>query len=368
MNAGPTAHRFPLVARSRPLCTGLSARIGALADLADRAHRDNDPTAASRVYNQAALIASDSAQPDLARHWCHRHARAWLHHDHLATIPARHALEPLVNLARLHIRVGDHDDGFQLINDLYHAVAHRTDTVIDGIPLPAAALTPTDDSHRELVRWLWGVHLADGTRALTSAGRWNEAEAHLQQHHGIGHRMLDGRQVAIIARITRNQHTAALQMIDQTHPGEPWEAAVTACLTAMSQPNDPPPPEHTALMTQRYHDVALDPSQIVFHTRLALTIIELTGGISRPDVAAIAQRVVRAAVSTADGYAARDILTHAAWAQSLEAEPRRALTEVLNDSGHNHPMPAPLIEHLTATLGRCEATIRQCCYRTEMNR
>src|SRR5882724_4575109 len=110
---GTTAQRFPLVARSRPLCTALSARVTALVALADRAARD-DVSAAARVHNQAALIASDCNQPELARAWCHRHARAWLGHAVLDGPAARHALEPLVNLGRLRIRAGDSDGGFAL--------------------------------------------------------------------------------------------------------------------------------------------------------------------------------------------------------------------------------------------------------------
>ncbi len=83
----------------------------------------------------------------------------------LSAAAARHALEPLVNLARLHIRDGHGDQAFQLLEDLYRAVTDRAGTVIDGIDLPADDLTRTDEDHRELVRWLWTVHLSDSPRA-----------------------------------------------------------------------------------------------------------------------------------------------------------------------------------------------------------
>ena len=76
---------------------------------------------------------------------------------------------------------------------LDEAVTSRTDTVIDGLPVPAAARTKSEDDHQKLRIWLWTVLLADGARALTSAGRWHDAHTHLQQHRGIGRRMLDGR-------------------------------------------------------------------------------------------------------------------------------------------------------------------------------
>jgi hypothetical protein len=97
-----------------------------------------------------------------------------------------------VNLARLHIRAGDGDAGYQLIERLFDAVNRRTDTVIDGIFVPVADLIASDHDHHELRTWLWTVDLADGTRALTSAGRWADAEEHLRRRNGIGNRMLDG--------------------------------------------------------------------------------------------------------------------------------------------------------------------------------
>ncbi|MDG4803706.1 hypothetical protein [Micromonospora sp. WMMD980] len=355
MIAGTTARRFPLVARSRPLCTALPARIGALADLAAKAHHHSDLTAAARVYNQAALIASDCGQPDLARQWCHRHARAWLNRRNLSTTPGRHVIEPLVNLARLHIRAGEHDDGLALLTELYHAVAHRTDTTIDGIHLPTAALTPTHETHRNLTQWLWTVHLAEGARVLTSAGRWDEAEAHLQHHHGIGNRMLDGRQVAIIARIQRGQHEGALRIIDQTQNGEAWEAAVGACLTAMCRVGGPRAVD-IGLMAARYQEMSADPPLIVFRTRLALSMIELAGGPSGHGVKVLARRTIDAAVTAMDGYAARDILSCSGWA-TTEPDARQALLNVLAESGLDRPLPAPLLGRLTAVLAQTDAVI-----------
>ena len=71
--------------------------------------------------------------PKLAREWCHRHAAAYLRAHPLGAQAARHALEPLVNLARLHIRDGKSDAAFQLLDALYKAVTSRADTVIDGL-------------------------------------------------------------------------------------------------------------------------------------------------------------------------------------------------------------------------------------------
>lgn len=75
---GSTARRFPLVARFRPACLPLHARVRALVELAAKAVKQGDQGVASSVFNQAALVASDIDLPDLARTMCHRHAEAYL--------------------------------------------------------------------------------------------------------------------------------------------------------------------------------------------------------------------------------------------------------------------------------------------------
>ena len=85
------------------------------------------------MLNQAALVASDCGLPDVARAWCQRHARLYLRAGPLDAAATRSALEPLVNLARLHIRDGDGDTAFHILDELYHAVTARTDTTVEGI-------------------------------------------------------------------------------------------------------------------------------------------------------------------------------------------------------------------------------------------
>ncbi|MGW4982617.1 hypothetical protein ACWERA_41695, partial [Streptomyces mirabilis] len=113
------AQRFPLIARPRPACLPLAQRVHALAELADIAANTGDPSVASTVYNQAALIASDVGALGLARKMCHQHAAAYLHATPLPGTTAIRALEPLVNLARLQFRAGQHDDGRQRLLTLF---------------------------------------------------------------------------------------------------------------------------------------------------------------------------------------------------------------------------------------------------------
>ncbi|MFI5497127.1 hypothetical protein [Actinoplanes sp. NPDC051859] len=289
MNPGLITQRFPLIARPRPPCTALPARITALAALVDRASRAGDLVAASRVFNQAAAYLADPAPQ----------------------IDGQLVLEPLVNLARLHIRAGSGQDAVKLLDDLYQAVRNRQDTVINGVTVPAAALTNTSERHQDLSRWAWSVQLADGTRALTLAGRWDDAESRLRRHRGIGRRMLDGRQVAVIAHAIRGDYDAAQQLIADTQPGEPWEQAVTALLAVLARPAlEPPTPSAHETMIHAYRALPGNSSLIVFHTRHALSILDSACTHSRLETASIARNLIDTVLKSADGYAARELLAH----------------------------------------------------------
>jgi hypothetical protein len=78
-----------------------------------------------------------------------------------------------------------------------------------------ADLTVSPDDRGEVRARLRRVLLADGTRTLR--GRWNEALAHIEAHRGVGKRMLDGRQVAVLAAGDTEQAAALLK---DTMPGE----------------------------------------------------------------------------------------------------------------------------------------------------
>jgi hypothetical protein len=332
--------------------------VHCLAALAGRAADANDPVIASHVHNQAALIASDCGQPDLARTWCHRHARAYIGSLRPDAHTARQALEPLVNLARLHIRAGHGAAAFALIDNLYQAVLTRTDTVIDGIPVPAARLTSTPDNHARLSRWLWTIHLADGTRALASAGRWHDAEAHLRKHNGIGRRMLDGRQVAVIARLTRGHPAEALHLLTETETGQPWETAVAACLTALARPaTEPLPISQLATMISWYRHPQPDPPLVLFRTRLALSIIDAIGDMDHPAAQSSIRDIIRAVLDASDGYAARDLLAHRPCMSLSSASQTDELATVLHHSGLDRPLPAALTSQLQAALAASEDII-----------
>jgi hypothetical protein len=211
-----------------------------------------------------------------------------------------------VNLARLRTRAGDGIGAWSLLEGLYHAIASRTDTIIDGVEIPAARLTTAPNAHRELRAWLWATLLSSGARALGVAGRWDDAHRRLRQYKGIGRRMLDGRQIAVIAHGAAGNHDDALALLRDTWPGEPWETAVAACLTLLCQRHKTadrtdPWAAYRALETPAA-------GLVVFHIRLGLTMIDVLDGVNQPAARAIAAGLLVHA--TADGYAARDVLAH----------------------------------------------------------
>lgn len=310
---GPIAQRFPLVARIRPACLPLEARLAKLSELAGAGTRQDDPGLASTVFNQAALLASDLALPGLARELCHRHADLYLRLGPLPAMSAIRALEPIVNLARLHIRAGRGSEGHQLLLSLYDAIATGTSTVLDGVTVPAR-LTETDAQRAEVRAWLWRVVLADGTRALTCSGRWEEALRHLNNHRGVGNRILDGRQVAVLARATTGDLDGALALLADTEPGDPWENAVTAVLTALCTPGGQ---QEAAAALDHCQRLETGPGLAVFTTRLILTAIDAAGWTTNETARNLAQSLIIRSSESDDGYAARDLLARAAYTDLL---------------------------------------------------
>ncbi|MGH3678709.1 MAG: hypothetical protein ACRDT2_00010 [Natronosporangium sp.] len=295
--------RFPLIARLRPVCIPLTQRVADLQQRAVLARERGDVASATSVFNLAALLASDCGMPDLARTWCHRLAHLALDHDH----DPQHALEPIVNLARLHIRAGDGSAAWDLLETLFQAIDTRTDTVIDGLTIPAARLTEEPDARTKARTWLWTVLLGTGAHALASAGRWDEASHRLTRYKGVGARMLDGRQITVIAHATAGRHQQARAMLEATQPGEPWENAVTACLLLLMPGTDTRDDDANTALTA-YHALGpAKPGLTVFHTRLGLTLLDALDN-SHPAAEQIAAGLVHHAAG--DGYAARDLLTH----------------------------------------------------------
>ncbi|MDR6980078.1 hypothetical protein J2X68_006816 [Streptomyces sp. 3330] len=355
---GPVAQRFPLISRFRPACLPLPQRIHALVELSDSAVAKADPGLASSVYNQAALLASDIGLPHLARTWCHQHAAAYLHAAPLPAMTAIRALEPVVNLARLQIRAGNTEDGRHRLLTLYKAISDGTDAQFEGIHMPAK-LTTSDTDRHEVRAWLWRVVLADGTRTLTTAGRWDDALAHIEKHNGIGQRMLDGRQVAVVGALGHDPADAA-NIVAQTAPGEPWENAVTSCLAVIChQLAHHPVSSLLSELVDTYIQRQPDPGTTVFDTRLGLTILDLHHQPNSLAVHRIAEELHRRVTVATDGYAARECLANSRFTELVSAKETQAARELVRACAFGSgDLPAPHRAQLLRALRLSDEVIR----------
>ncbi|GGZ98086.1 hypothetical protein GCM10010371_67250 [Streptomyces subrutilus] len=356
---GPTARRFPLVARFRPACLPLPERVQALVALADTAHSTGAQGTASAVFNQAALIASDTGLPELARTVCHRHAAAYLHACPLPSMTAIRALEPVVNLARLQIRAGNGDDGRERLLRLYHTVRQDTEARFENITIPAG-LVATPGSREEVRRWLWRVILADGARTLTTAGRWTEALAHVEEHHGVGKRMFDGRQIAILATLAAGTPDGTAALLMQTEPGEPWEQAVTGALTVLCrQAAHRPVAHHLSELEHTYLTHQAGHGTTVFDIRLGLTVLD-TIGTPTPAAHRITEDLFRRTTAANDGYAAREVLSHPQFTELATPQQAQHCRDLVQACALGRgTLPANLRDDLAEALNVADHVIRR---------
>ncbi|MEU2725703.1 hypothetical protein [Streptomyces smyrnaeus] len=344
MDIGRIAQRFPLVARPRPACPPLTERIREISTLAEAAHHDGGLSSAATALNRAALIASDCGLPDLARNLCWRHVDIYLSAKPLSGTEARFALEPLVNLARLHIRAGDGDGAYQLLSALYDAVRRQAETTIDGRALLFQDLTEAPKDRRSVCQWLWTVLIGDGTRALVSAQRWDRAREHIALHKGVGHRLLDGRQVEIVSRCLNGDLARARHVLDDSTLSEAWETPVASCLALLCRAVEAAPTQRvTTKATADYLALEATPELAVFRARLGLTVLALSPH-RRPEVA---RRLVHDATLCPDGYVAREILGNTACAWEMTSQERGELIDAVTSGGLDQgSMPSCLEEAL----------------------
>ncbi|MFJ2247475.1 hypothetical protein ACIQ9I_02945 [Streptomyces sp. NPDC094461] len=345
MDVGQIARRFPLVARPRPACPPLAERVREISDLARAAERDSKVKSATVALNKAALIASDCGMPDLARSLCWRHTEVFLRAQPLGAQEARYAMEPLVNLARLRIRDGDGDTAYFLLDSLNRAVRTKSEAVIDGCTVSLQHLADSPADHQQICQWLWTVLLGDGTRALVAAGQWGRARAHGEQHHGVGQRLFDGRQVEVLVRLLGGQPADALEFLNNSALSQDWERPVAACLavlclTAAGECTAGP------VETMVGHYMALDtaPELAVFRARVGLAVLDLS---PRPQQVEAFRRLMHEATTHGDGYVARDILAHPVCREQMNQDEICTLSAAVASAGLGQGrMPAPLEQEL----------------------
>ncbi|RPK90004.1 hypothetical protein [Streptomyces sp. ADI98-10] len=169
-----------------------------------------------------------------------------------------------------------------------------------------SSLTSTEADHRQVCQELWVALLVDGARALARIGRWTKAAEAMAQHRGIGNRLLDGRQIKIMALMEQGRSQQALDLIDTTQPTEPWETAIGLLLRAHCRPVGVPVARTDLEHTLDEATMLLappDPSTAVFQTRAGLTALDLDPDGQCADM--LPRTIAEAA--RLDAYAARDV-------------------------------------------------------------
>lgn len=351
--------RLPLVPRAKPVCRSLDERVARVRHLADLARQPSNEslTRAAEAHNLAALIASDCGIPALARSLCWRQFDAFNGAGPFDAATAKLTLQPLINLGRLLIRDGNGAAAYQLLETLFNAVKRQTESVIDGRTVSFKELVADPRDHHEIVRWLWSVLLADGTRALTRAGRWREALQHAQQHKGIGERLFDGRQVAIIAHCAASAHDHAHKALATTTAETPWEQAVAACLKVVClEWSGWNADSAITRMVDQYLVFRPGSEHAVFHVRLGLLVLDLVN--TGHGLGQVTPVVERSAVEAADAYAAHEVLSSPR-VLPLTADGSRALVDIVRVSGLGQgTMPEVLRNDLVASTRASEESIK----------
>ncbi|MFC5828071.1 hypothetical protein [Nonomuraea insulae] len=357
------AARIPLVCRTKPPGKPLAARIADLTALsiepAGADHHDLVARACG-VLNICALIASDAGLPDLAADLCWRQHKIFAESGSLDRESAVMSLMPLINISRLLIREGDGKAAYEVLDQLYRAAQQRSSIVIHGHDVDLTPLIHSRDGHRALCTELWIALLIDGARALAQQGRWSEAADAMAAHRGIGDRLLDGRQLKIMALMEQGLPGEAAAVIDDTVPAESWEHTVAGLLRVACRPPDTPTPsgesdhvvqEVLPLITQP------EPMTAAFRARLGLTALDLIAG--RSSSSAFRLGVALVEVASTDAYAARDVLGHQGMRSHMTDQQQQNLGAVITAAGLGIGRLPQVYEYaLAAAVGHAESRLR----------
>lgn len=341
---------FPLLPRPRPTCRDLTDRVEEVSTLTDpdrHESREDAVAAAAEAFNKTALIYSDCGLRKDAERCCWRQFALFQAHAPLTMRSAKFALQPLVNLARLHIRASQGDRAYALLNGLNEGLRSGKPAILDGQEVDLVALLDSNDpapGRRELLRFAWTVLLADGTRALTRAGRWNDALEHIQAHRGIGKRLLDGRQVAIITHVVNGNHDRALDLLHRSSVPQPWEKSIRACLNTLCRTlaGQDTRTSETA-MSDHFLALAQQPTPPAFHCRLGLCVLDLAEHAPR---ALITAEIARHVIQSRDAHAARDALAHPSCRDHMSTVDLRELTSIIAAASLGGTTPSDIVEAL----------------------
>lgn len=349
---------FPLVPRPRPAALPLDARVAKLTALAGLVGDDGPPARAAEVCGKAALLASDCGLPDLVRELCWRQWDALTSRGPLPGPLAELAVEPLLTIARQLVNDEGPDDAYAMLEELCRAARERATIEIDGHPVDMDRLTAAPGARKAVRARLWTALLADGTRALAAAGRWQDAVAQAAAHRGIGTRLLDGRQVAVIAALHNGKPDQALAIAGDSAIEEEWEMPVlhllrVACRRAAGEDCGP----HVPAMLASALSLAMErhAGSSLFATRVGITALDLAQGAA--GVLQLGDTLAK--TGARDAHAARDVLARKELVSAITSAQRKRLEDVVRASGLGAGgMPGPALQVLRSSAERAEHFLR----------
>ncbi|MGH3941186.1 MAG: hypothetical protein ACRDTG_21630, partial [Pseudonocardiaceae bacterium] len=192
------------------------------------------------------------------------------------------------------------------------------------------------------------------------AGRWQDAAEHAAAHRGVGTRLLDGRQVAILSLADRGEHDRATSMVQDSVLTEPWERAVASLLRVYCRHAAGDDTEQgTAAMLDHALDLIeqTEPSTAVFRARVGMTALDLADECDSPQL----PRLRTALITTAstDAYAAREALAHPVLRPVMTAGQQQGLTALVQASGLGRgAIPQGLLDDLMESVTLAENQLR----------
>lgn len=355
-----TTRHFPLLPSTRPSCRSLSERLQTIRGHAQAASASSDPDErvdhACSTWNLTALIAADGGLPglaaDLTRQQFELLKTAWP----LSSQAAIAALQPLINLARLHGRANRPETMYRLLTDIAHALEQDSTREIHDTTITLDGLTAPSDT--EPVRtWYRTVLLREGTRALAATADWARTAAHAALLDPVPERLHAARQTRIIALATSGDHTGAISVLDQTDPTDRKEPVVTALRAVVNAVaglacHD----ELTELLTQLSIDATGTTTRpTLLYVRLAHIADSLAPD---PDhTTRLWTHLARRILDTSDAYAAQAALTTTTRRANLAPEYVSALDNLVGVAGIGGP-PLRTLEALATLTGPMDAAAK----------
>lgn len=340
---------FPLAARRRPACPPLRARLDRVTIAARAAIAETDQLLvvqeAGKALAGAALVARDCHQLDHARQIITRHIGLYTGLTRPLTVwEAGQVVGAATSLARTALQTDPTPDrGLAMLVRILEATYRRATIELDPVAQPERGIQPlilpmgdvnsTPDEHRRLVALAQAQLLVGGTTALAHAGRWAEAADLARTYGGTGTRLLEGRQVQVILRLLTRDGNVARDLIAQSDRPSDVDQDVAACLTALCAPTAKRYDAATVMVDRYRASTSPGEGYACYRARYGAAVAVIARAHRHPSAAGVAVQACREALGSGDGYAAQEVLRHAAITGAIADQHRARLEQVVEVAG-----------------------------------